>query len=333
MSDHLQAVANALSMLEGLGNVISTASKAREDKALSALETVETLRLKMYVLDEAEETLKSLFVVEGPAYDAIQEARDACKIALEGFAESDDFSIAVKTRVTRELARTELDARKAEQKKLDVAVAAKRLNRAKANAERFNSLVKDGVDIPPKMGRTPKLGKDGEVLKGKFVQGIVREGYNIPLTKLVSVRASNDINKWRDDRSNDEDPYPSIPQKVKMDFFRTALSKALSQNGIDSSTLNDQMLREFVDNIIVDRIRYHAALRAIQDEGVDTSSMNRTELQELVLARAATSGKQAAMGVDAVENAAGKTGGTVEDDDELIAAMTEGKRDAKFEGK
>jgi hypothetical protein len=336
MSDHVTALQNALSLLDGIGNVIETASKAREDEALSVLEMAEAVQDKMSILDKAEATLAGLFITEGPAYNAINEARVACKTAMDELAGSADFLIAVDARAKNELAQEKQATQRAEQKKCDAEKAAKQLKRSKANLERFNSLVENGVDIPPKMGKTPKLGKNGEVIKGKFVQGVVREGYNIPLRKLVSVRASKAINAWRDERSNDDDPYPAIPQKVKQGFFMVTLSKVLHQNGIDAGLLNTKMLDEFIASIIRERIEYHAALRSIQEAGIDTAKLDKNELQELVSARVATSGKSVAL--DDAEIAAGKKGGgTVtqeqyESDQELLAAMESGERDAKFAG-
>ncbi len=336
MLNHVEAVNNALDMLSDLGNVISTASKAREDEALSVLEQVEALRDKMYVLDEAEETLKSLFVTEGPAYDKIEDARAACKVALGMFAESSDFSVATEARAKRKLAQEKQATQRAEQKKRDADKAAKQAKRMTANLEHFNSLVKDGVEIPPKMGRVPKLGKNGEPEEGKFIQGVVRESYTIPLRKLISVRTSKAINAWRDERATEDDPYPAIPQKVKQGFFMVTLSKVLRQNGIDAGLLNDKMLAEFIASIIRERIEYHAALRSIQEAGIDTAKLDKNELQELVSARVATSGKSVAL--DDAEIAAGKKGGgTVtqeqyESDQELLAAMQNGERDAKFAG-
>ena len=338
MLNHVEAVNNALDMLSDLGNVISTASKAREDEALSVLEQVEALRDKMYVLDEAEETLNSLFVTEGPAYEKIEDARAACKVALGMFAESSDFSVATEARAKRKLAQEKQTAQRAEQKKRDAEKAAKQAKRMEANLGQFNSLVKDGVEIPPKTGRVPKLGKNGEPEEGKFIQGVVRESYTIPLRKLVSIRASKAINAWRDERSTEDDPYPAIPQKIKQGFFQDTLSKVLKQNGINAGLLNTKMLDEFIASIIRERIEYHAALRSIQEAGIDTAKLDKNELQELVSARVATSGKSVSLDVDNVEVAAGKEGGgTVtqeqyESDQELLAAMESGERDAKFAG-
>jgi hypothetical protein len=114
------------------------------------------------------------------------------------------------------------------------------------------------------------------------------------------------------------------------------LSKVLSQNWIDVKLLNDKMLDEFIASIIRERIEYHAALRSIQEDGVDTSKLDKKDLQELVNARVATSGESVAL--DNAEIAAGKKGGgTVtqeqyESDQELLAAMEGGERDAKFAG-